>query len=49
MSCKHGNWEPCEECEAEETLKADAYEAGKKSGMRIAKPTTALSTGCMFN
>jgi hypothetical protein len=27
MSCKHGNWEPCEECEAEDAL----YESGRQS------------------
>lgn len=33
MSCKHGNWEPCEECEAEDAL----FEAGVNSGKRQAK------------
>jgi len=27
MSCKHGNWEPCEECDAEDAL----YASGKKA------------------
>lgn len=31
MSCKHGNWEPCEECEAEDALFASGVAAGKKS------------------
>ena len=25
MSCKHGNWEPCEECDAEDALYEKAY------------------------
>ena len=33
MSCKHGNWEPCEECEAEDAL----YESGVTSGKKEAK------------
>lgn len=33
MSCKHGNWDPCEECEAEEAL----FASGVESGMRSAK------------
>ena len=31
MSCKHGNWEPCDECEAEDALYADGVTAGKKA------------------
>lgn len=30
MSCKHGNWEPCDECEADDTLYANGVTAGKK-------------------
>ena len=30
MSCKHGNWEPCEECEAEDALYASGVTSGKK-------------------
>lgn len=30
MSCKHGNWEPCEECEAEDVLYASGVTNGKK-------------------
>ena len=30
MSCKHGNWEPCDECDAEDALYADGVTAGKK-------------------
>ena len=30
MSCKHGNWEPCEECEAEDALYASGVANGKK-------------------
>lgn len=30
MSCKHGNCEPCEECEAEDTLYASGVASGKK-------------------
>jgi len=33
MSCKHGNWEPCEECEAEDAL----YKSGVVSGKKEAK------------
>ena len=33
MSCKHGNWEPCEECEAEDAL----YESGVMIGKKWAK------------
>lgn len=31
MSCKHGSWDPCEECEAEEALFASGVESGKRS------------------
>lgn len=31
MSCKHGNWDPCEECEAEEALFASGVESGERS------------------
>ena len=31
MSCKHGNWAPCDECEAEDALYEDGVTAGKKA------------------
>ena len=30
MSCKHGNWEPCEECEADDALYESGVTRGKK-------------------
>ena len=33
MSCKHGNWAPCDECEAEDAL----FDSGVASGKRQAK------------
>lgn len=33
MSCKHGNWAPCDECDAEDAL----FDSGVVSGKRQAK------------
>lgn len=30
MSCKHGNWGQCDECDAEDALYADGVDEGKK-------------------
>ena len=35
MSCKHGNWEPCDECEAEDALYEDGVTAGKKAAKEV--------------
>lgn len=37
MSCKHGNWEPCEECEEEDRREQSAYERGFAAGVEAAK------------
>jgi hypothetical protein len=31
MSCKHGNWAPCDECDEEDATWQSAYNAGVKS------------------
>ena len=36
MSCKHGNWEPCEECEEEDRRDQMAYERGFAAGVTAA-------------
>ena len=35
MSCKHGNWAPCDECEAEDALYEDGVTAGKKDAKEV--------------
>lgn len=35
MSCKHGNWSPCDECEAEDAAWQVAYKAGYEEGGKI--------------
>lgn len=34
MSCKHGNWEPCEECEAEDAIYKSGFSEGAASVMK---------------
>lgn len=36
MSCKHGNWEPCEDCEEEDRREQLAYERGFAAGVTAA-------------
>ena len=36
MSCKHGNWEPCEDCEEEDRRDKLAYERGFADGVTAA-------------
>ena len=36
MSCKHGNWEPCEDCEGEDRREQLAYERGFAAGVTAA-------------
>lgn len=37
MSCKHGNWDPCDECNAEQESEESAYESGFAAGYAAAK------------
>lgn len=37
MSCKHGNWEPCEECDAEDWRDSLMYERGFADGVEASK------------
>jgi hypothetical protein len=30
MSCKHGNWSPCDECDEEDSAYSKAFEAGRR-------------------
>jgi len=39
MSCKHGNWEPCEDCEEEDRRDQLAYERGFAAGVTAATPS----------
>ena len=34
MSCKHGNWEPCDECGAEGAIVAQAEATGERKAKR---------------
>ena len=34
MSCEHGNWAPCDQCEAQDRAEAEAYKRGYGDGVR---------------
>ena len=40
MSCKHGNWEPCDECKAEDDAFKNAFESGKAEAQEEIKNWT---------
>ena len=35
MSCKHGNWEPCDKCREEDALYEEGVTAGKKAAKEV--------------
>ena len=46
MSCKHGNWEPCDQCDEEDSAWNRAFNAGKAEAYKTITSALAAEIEC---